>query len=93
MSFERIAPRWDPVVDRGAQLHVFLRPGVGDRSRSGGQWDIWEATYGPVGDDGYPRRIWDKTSGKIDKSVAAFWKEHYDLRHILQRDWPKLTAE
>ena len=26
----------------------------GDHSRSGGQWDIWEATYGPVGADGYP---------------------------------------
>jgi hypothetical protein len=23
------------------------------KSRSGGQWDIWEAVYTPVGDDGY----------------------------------------
>ena len=28
---------------------------VGDKSRSGGQWDIWEATYSPVGADGYPQ--------------------------------------
>jgi len=63
---------------------------VGDRSRSGGQWDIWEATYGPVGPDGYPKRIWDKRTGVIDKSVAAYWKEHYDLRHILERDWARL---
>jgi hypothetical protein len=62
----------------------------GDRSRSGGQWDIWEATYGPVGADGYPKRIWDKTTGEIDKDVAAYWKAHYDLRDILERDWKTL---
>jgi hypothetical protein len=63
---------------------------VGDRSRSGGQWDIWEATYSPVGEDGYPKRIWDKRTGVIDKQVAAWWKEHYDLRHILESNWTTL---
>ena len=62
----------------------------GDKSRSSGQWDIWEATYGPVGADGYPQRIWDKQTGKINKEVAAYWKEHYDLRYILERDWKTL---
>ncbi len=41
---------------------------VGDKSRSGGQWDIWEATYSPVGPDGYPKRLWNKATGEIDKS-------------------------
>ena len=63
---------------------------VGDHSRSGGQWDIWEATYSPVGADGYPRPIWNKRTGVIDKQVAQYWKEHYDLRAILERDWAKL---
>ena len=62
----------------------------GDRSRSGGQWDIWEATYSPVGPDGYPKRIWDKLTGEIDHDVAAYWKEHYDLRDILERNWEVL---
>ena len=70
---------------------------VGDHSRSGGQWDIWEATYGPVGADGYPKRIWDKTTGVIDKSVAEYWKQHYDLRNILETNWatlgPKLAGK
>ena len=69
----------------------------GDHSRSGGQWDIWEVTYGPVGPDGYPKRIWEKKGGAIDKSVAAYWKEHYDLRAILEKNWttlgPKLTGK
>jgi Putative esterase len=63
---------------------------VGDRSRSGGQWDIWEATYSPAGADGYPKRIWDKKTGAIDKQVAAYWKDHYDLRHILETKWATL---
>ena len=63
---------------------------VGDHSRGGGQWDIWEATYGPVGADGYPVPIWDKRTGVIDKRVAAYWKEHYDLRNILETSWPTL---
>jgi len=63
---------------------------LGTNSRSGGQFDIWQAVYGPVGNDGYPKPIWDKLTGKIDRSVAEYWREHYDLGHILQRDWNKL---
>ena len=63
---------------------------LGTRSRSGGQWDIWEAVYSPVGADGYPQRIWDKRTGVIDPKVAAYWREHYDLVHIMERDWASL---
>ncbi len=63
---------------------------LGTKSRSGQQWDIWEAVYSPVGDDGYPQRIWDKVTGSIDPAVAAYWRENYDLTHIMQRDWPTL---
>jgi hypothetical protein len=62
---------------------------LGTHSRSGGQWDIWEAVYSPVGPDGYPRRIWDKQTGVIDHGVAKYWQEHYDLSYILRRDWNK----
>jgi len=62
---------------------------LGDKSRSGQQWDIWEAVYSPVGEDGYPKRIWDKRTGVIDPQVAAHWRENYDLGYILRRDWSK----
>ncbi len=62
----------------------------GDHSRSGGQWDIWEATYGPVGANGYPLPIWNKETGVIDHQVAEYWKQHYDLRNILQTNWSTL---
>ena len=68
----------------------YLEMVLGDKSRSGGQFDIWEATYSPQDTDGYPKRLWDKRSGEINHDVAEFWKENYDLRHILERDWDKL---
>ena len=70
---------------------------LGTKGRSGEQWDIWQAVFSPIGEDGYPKPIWDKMTGIIDHSVAEYWKEHYDLRYILERDWktlgPKLKGK
>jgi len=59
---------------------------VGDKNRSGGQWDIWEAAYSPIGEDGYPARVWDKVTGEIDHAVAEEWKK-YDLHEYLKQNW------
>ncbi len=70
---------------------------IASKGRSGEQWDIWQAVFSPVGEDGYPKPIWDKLTGVIDPEVARYWKEHYDLGSILQRDWktlgPKLQGK
>ena len=66
---------------------------LGTKSRSGQQWDIWEAVYSPVAADGYPKPIWNKLTGVIDSSVAAYWKEHFDLSWIMKRDWPKIGSK
>jgi enterochelin esterase-like enzyme len=70
---------------------------LGSRGRSGDQMDIFMGVYGPVGDDGYPRLLYDKWTGEIDKGVVDYWRENYDLRHIVERDWetlgPKLVGK
>lgn len=70
---------------------------LGTKSRSGQQWDIWEAVYSPVGPEGYPMRVWDKRTGQIDEEVAEHWRENYDLSYIMKRDWatlgPKLEGK
>jgi hypothetical protein len=66
---------------------------LGPNSRSGGQWDIWQAVFSPVGADGYPRPIWNKRTGEIDRSVANYWRENYDLVHIMKRDWENGLGE
>ena len=45
--------------------------------------------FGPVGDDGYYKPLYDKAiQAAIDPDVATYWRDfRYDLRYILQRDW------
>jgi hypothetical protein len=75
------------VTMRGESLWEFV---LGTKNRSGQQLDIWEAVYSPVGDDGYPKPLWDRRTGLIDPEVAAYWRENYDLRYILERDWKQV---
>ncbi|MGH7459895.1 MAG: alpha/beta hydrolase-fold protein [Longimicrobiales bacterium] len=71
---------------------------LGTRGRSSYQLGGWEAVYGPVGADGYPKPLWDKLTGKIDREVANYMRDQgYDLRHYAQTNWttlgPKLQGK
>ena len=70
---------------------------LGTHGRSAGQHDAWASVFGPVGDDGYYKPLYDKLTGAIDPDVARYWRDHYDLRYIMQRDWatlgPKLRGK
>jgi len=67
----------------------------GTKGRSGEQLDIWSAVFGPLGPDGYFKPLFDKRTGAIDRSVAEYWRDHYDLLEHLKRNWstvgPKLV--
>lgn len=64
---------------------------MGAHSRSCGQWDVWEQVFSPVDKEtGFPMRLYDKITGNLNKTVAAYWRDHYDLGHIMARDWPTL---
>jgi hypothetical protein len=70
---------------------------VGTHGRGAGLWDAMQAVFSPVGDDGYPKPIWDKRTGTIDREVADSWRDHYDLGYIMRRDWttigPRLVGK
>jgi hypothetical protein len=71
---------------------------LGSRVRGAYQLTGWEAIYGPVGSDGYPKPLWDKLTGKIDPSVAEYMRANgYDLREYAERNWatigPKLAGK
>ncbi len=70
---------------------------LGTHGRSAGQQDAWASVFGPVGADGYYKPLYDKVTGEIDPDVARYWRDHYDLRFIMQRDWatlgPKLRGK
>ena len=84
---------WLGHVDATVEDYNHMELALGIHSRSGDQFDIWEAVYSPVGEDGYPKPIWDKLTGAIDHEVANHWRENYDLRYILERDWATLGPE
>jgi pimeloyl-ACP methyl ester carboxylesterase len=58
----------------------------------GGQLGSFEAVFSPVDRDGRPRKLWDRTTGAIDPVVAKAW-EPYDIRLVLERNWPKLAPK
>jgi len=66
---------------------------LGTRGRSGDQMDIFMSVFGPVGDDGYPRLLYDKWTGEIDHEVAEYWRDNYDLRSVLETNWPEIGPE
>jgi hypothetical protein len=83
-------------IRQTAQQRYWMELVNGTRGRSGtGQQDIWEATFGPIGEDGYFKRAVDPLTGAIDHTVTDYWREHYDLLYYLQKNWtivgPKLV--
>jgi hypothetical protein len=67
---------------------------LGTHGRSGQQLEAWEAVYGPVGLDGYPKPLWDKRTGKIDREVADYMRDHgYDLRVYADKNWARIGPQ
>jgi S-formylglutathione hydrolase FrmB len=80
-----------PIARRGEKPVLFfddfsrMEDALGD----GGQLRSFEAVFSPLGPDGRPRRLWDRSSGAIDQEVARAW-EAYDIRLVLERNWNRL---
>ena len=55
----------------------------------GGQLGSFEAVFSPLDRNGRPRKLWDRSTGAIDPEVAKAW-EAYDIRLVLERNWPTL---
>jgi hypothetical protein len=85
---------WNPIDAQPFSTNRWLERmeyASGTHTRSSFQMDIWNAVYGPVGDDGYPKRLFDPQTGVIDHSVADYMRDHgYDLRYYVHQNWPKI---
>ena len=95
-EFNRVARpghrNWLGQVNATLEDSNLMELALGSNSRSGDQYDIWQAVYSPVGADGYPAPIWDKQTGEIDPDVAEHWKK-YDLRLVLEENWASLGRQ
>jgi hypothetical protein len=83
----------DGVVLSTMKQQLHYEHALGNTGRSGEDWDCWQAVYGPVGENGYFKPVFDPSTGAIDHSVAAYWKDHMDLNAYLQRNWPAIGAK
>ena len=55
----------------------------------GSQLGSFEAVFSPLDSNGRPKKLWDRSTGRIDPEVAKAW-ESYDIRLVLERNWPAL---
>lgn len=62
-------------------------------AQAGGEFGTDDAMLSPIGPDGYPLPLWDRASGKIDREVASYWREHGDLAWYVERNWARLGSD
>jgi hypothetical protein len=80
----------DGIVRLTSQQRNHMELAMGTRCRSGEQIDIFQAVFGPLGDGGYVKPLFDKKTGEIDPDIAEYWREHYDLRYYLEKNWERI---
>ncbi len=56
----------------------------------GGQIDSFDWVFSPRGQDGRPQPLFDRATGKVDPVVARYWRDHFDISHIIRRDWTSM---
>lgn len=80
-----------PLARRGGEVVLTYEDFVRreDVLNPGGQIRSFEATFGALGKDGTPRRVFDVETGVIDHEAAKAW-EPYDISHTLLTRWPEL---
>lgn len=58
----------------------------------GGQLRSFEAVFSPLDEEGLPKRMYDRDSGRVKPEVVEAWKEH-DIRLKLQENWEQLEPK
>jgi len=73
-------------IEQAAKLEAVL-------GHNGGQFRSFDWTFSPRRADGTPAFMFDRASGAVDPSVAACWRDNYDIAHRIEADWPRLKRD
>jgi len=73
-------------VEQFAHLEQVLGP-------YGGQIASFDYVFSPRGPSGAPEPMFDRVTGDVNPGVMAYWREHYDLAHIVQTHWVERGAD
>jgi S-formylglutathione hydrolase FrmB len=59
----------------------------------GGQLGSFEWVFSPRGPDGRPAHLFNRVTGDIDPTVAAYWRTHYDIVEYLNTNWTSIAPD
>lgn len=59
----------------------------------GGQFRSFDWVFSPRGPDGTPMDMFDRTTGAVNPAVVAYWRDHYDIAHLIETRWPELKPD
>ncbi len=60
---------------------------------AGGQLQSFDWVFSPRRADGTPAPMFDRESGAVDPAVVAYWRDHFDIGHLIETEWPSLKRD
>lgn len=86
-----------PLARMGEKPFIFYKPFSDmERPLRGEQLGSFEGVFSEKGEDGEPKKLWNRETGAIDPAVAESWKK-YDISLTLRNNWatlgPKLKGK
>jgi len=73
-------------MEEFARLEAVMGP-------SGGQMASFDWVFSPRGPDGRPLPMFDRATGAVDPAVVAYWRDHYDIAHVISTNWRTLKPD
>jgi S-formylglutathione hydrolase FrmB len=55
----------------------------------GGQITSFDWVFSPRSKSGAPMPMFDHVTGEVNPYVVAYWHDHYDLAHLVEKEWPQ----
>lgn len=80
---ERAEGKVRRTIEQAAKLEAVL-------GREGGQFRSFEWVFSPRRADGTPAPLFDRSTGAVDPTVAAYWRDRFDIGHRIETGWPRL---
>lgn len=59
----------------------------------GGQIASFEWVFSPRDKDGRPLQMFDRETGEVDPKVVAYWRDHYDIAHLVAANWKEIGPD
>jgi len=59
----------------------------------GGQMASFDWVFSPKGPDGRSMQMFDRRTGAVNPTVAAYWRDHYDIGYRIVHNWPALRRD